>query len=216
MKRIIRRSIALLMAFSFCIASILAVSADDSIIYDGESKEFVFVHDEDNDSGEVVKVMPGDTIKRRLTVTNNVELGVKVQIYVRPVVKAIGNTGDAEYLSQVGVTIAKAKENRMAYMFETADQLDENGEWILLGTLYSGGVVNLEVTLDFPVTLGNDFQDAEFHLEFKVQEFPKEPDDPQAPQTGDDSFILWCCIGAVVVTLVMIPIVSRRRRGEAE
>ncbi len=219
MKRNFRRIIALLLAAIFCMSAVISISADDSIIYDGESHEFVFVHDEVDEDGEEIRVMPGDTIKRKLTVKNDAERGVKVNIFVRPLVKAIGSeTGVAEYLPEVTVSIAKASENRMGYMFEaSADQLDENGEWLMLGTLYSGGEVNLEVTLDFPVTLGNDFQGSAFYLEFRVQEFPKEPDDPEPPQTGDDGMVvIFSCTAAVAIVLVLIPIVSRRRRRDAE
>lgn len=214
-----KKFIALLLAVIFCMSAVISVSADDSIIYDGESHEFIFVHDEVNESGEEIKVMPGDTIKRKLTVKNDVERDVKVNIFVRPLVKVIGSeTGVAEYLPEVTVTIVKARENRMGYMFEaSADQLDENGEWLMLGTLYSGGEVNLEVTLDFPVTLGNDFQGAAFYLEFRVQEFPKEPDDPEPPQTSDvNNVVLFSCTAAVATVLILIPILARRRRRDAE
>ncbi|MBO5702790.1 MAG: hypothetical protein J6S71_10155 [Clostridia bacterium] len=219
MKRNFRRIIALLLAVIFCMSAVISVSADDSIIYDGESHEFIFVHDEVNESGEEIRVMPGDTIKRKLTVKNDAERDVKVNIFVRPLVKAIDSeSGSADYLSDVTVTVAKAKENRMAYMFEaSADQLDESGEWLMLGTLYSGGMVDLEVTLDFPITLDNEFQGAEFYLEFRVQEFPKEPDDPEPPQTGDvNNVVLFSCVSAVALVLILIPIVSRRRRRDEE
>ena len=214
-----KKFIALLLAVVCCLTAMIPISADDSIIYDGESHEFVFVHDEVDEDGEEIRVMPGDTIKRKLTVKNDAERGVKVNIFVRPLVKVIGSeTGVAEYLPEVTVTIAKARENRMGYMFEaSADQLDENGEWLMLGTLYSGGEVNLEVTLDFPVTLGNDFQGAAFYLEFRVQEFPKEPDDPEPPQTGDvNNVVLFSCTAAVATVLILIPILARRRRRDAE
>ena len=214
-----KKFIALLLAVVCCLTAMIPISADDSIIYDGEAHEFVFVHDEVDEDGEEIKVMPGDTIKRKLTVKNDVERDVKVNIFVRPLVKVIGSeTGVAEYLPEVTVTIVKARENRMGYMFEaSADQFDENGEWLMLGTLYSGGEVNLEVTLDFPVTLGNDFQGAAFYLEFRVQEFPKEPDDPEPPQTGDvNNVVLFSCTAAVATVLILIPILARRRRRDAD
>ena len=88
----------------------------------------------------------------------------------------------------------------------------------MAGTLYSGGDVNLDLTLEVPITLGDEFQDAIGYIDwqFKVEAFPISPDDPDAPQTGDNSLILWGCVGAVALTMVLIPIVSRKRRGEAE
>ena len=210
-----KRIIALFLAAVFCFSAVISVSADDSIIYDGEAHEFIFVHDEFNESGEEVKVMPGDTIKRKITVKNDVQHGVKVNIYVRPLVKAhFSGSTVSEYLPEVTVSVSKMKENRMAYMFvESSAQVDESSEWIMLGTLYSGGEVNLEVILDFPITLGNEFQGAEFSLEFRVQEFPTEPDDPLPPQTGDsNNVVIFTCVAGVAIVLVLIPIIARRRR----
>ena len=214
-----KKFIALLMACAVCMSAVIPAFADDSIIYDGEAHEFVFVHDEYHEDGEEIKVMPGDTIKRKLTVKNDPDRDVKVNIFVRPLVKVTFDGSDvAEYLPEISVDITKAKENRMAYMFEeAAAQSDETDEWIMLGTLYSGGEVNLEVTLDFPIELGNEFQGAAFYLEFRVQEFPKEPDDPEPPQTGDSgAVVLFSCAAAVAIVLILIPIVVRRRRRDDE
>lgn len=210
-----KRIIACLLAAVLCFCAVISVSADNTFIYEGNAQDFIYVHEPVDDAGTLIKVMPGDYAERDMTVVNDISRGVKVNIYVRPLVKVVkAGSGVTEYIPEVGVVVEKSRDNRMAYMFDTANQqLDENSEWLLLGTLYSGGEVNLDLFLDFPITLGNEYQDADFYLEFKVQEFPTEPDDPQPPQTGDTAMtVIFSCTAAVAIVLVLIPIVARRRR----
>ena len=89
-------------------------------------------------------------------------------------------------------------------------------DWVCLGTLYSGGEVNLDVTLDVPVELDNQFQNQIGFLdwEFMIEEFPAEPDDPKPPQTGDHAMLgLW--IGGAVLSafaLILFLIMKRKTR----
>ena len=94
---------------------------------------------------------------------------------------------------------------------ETAQLTD----WVYLGTLYSGGEVDLNVTLDVPVTLDNQFKDLVGYLdwEFAVEELPVEPSDPEPPKTGDDAR-LWLWIGmAAVSLLVLLLLILVRKKG---
>ena len=210
-----KRIIACLLAAVFCFCAVISVSADNTFIYEGNAQDFIYVHEPVDEEGNLIRVMPGDHAERDMTVVNDISRGVKVNIYVRPLVKVVkAGSGVTEYIPEVGVVVEKSQDNRMAYMFNTANQqLDENSEWLLLGTLYSGGEVNLDLFLDFPITLGNEYQDADFYLEFRIQEFPTEPDDPQPPQTGDTAMtVIFSCTAAVAIVLVLIPIVARRRR----
>ena len=137
---------------------------------------------------------------------------VKVNIYIRSL-GAQNETDD--FLSQLNLSVAKSENNEMAYMFNAAaDQTDGMTDWVFLGTLYSGGEVNLVLNLDIPIELGDEYQDAIGYIdwEFKVEELPVDPDDPRPPHTGDFSNAGWYVLLAVVCVIMIIVMMIKRKR----
>ena len=108
----------------------------------------------------------------------------------------------------------------MAYMFDaTANETAQLTDWVCLGTLYSGGEVNLDVTLSVPTSLSNEFQDQVGFLdwEFKVEEFMIWADDPNPPQTGDDSRAgLYFLAALCSVFMIIILLVWRKKKRKNE
>ena len=150
-----------------------------------------------------------------ITVRNDASKKVKVKIYMR----SLGAHEDSEaFLSQLKLKVKKSADNDMAYMFDAAaSEAATLTDWVYLGLLYSGGEVNLDVTLDVPVTLGNEFQDAIGYLdwEFKIEEYVKEPDDPIAPPTGDSTSIgTYTAIAVCSLALIIILIAWRKKDKE--
>jgi hypothetical protein len=133
-----------------------------------------------------------------------------VNIFVR----SLGaQEGSEDFLSKLHLTVAKSEENEMAYMFDAAaDQTAGMTDWVLLGTLYAGGEVNLVLNLEIPIELGDDFQDAIGYIdwEFKAEEMPKEPDDPVKP--GDSSSIIIYGIIAVFSLVALFFFLTKRRK----
>ncbi len=124
---------------------------------------------------------------------------------------------DRKIFSQLRMTVAKSADNEMAYMFDaTAEQTDGLTDWVLLGTLCSGGEVNLDVTLTVPVTLDSRYGGAVGFLDwqFRVEEFPAEDTDPQPPPTGDDGNLLLALlmICACCAILFFTAVCKRRKR----
>ena len=208
MKKIITLFFVLIVALS----SVLPVyAADGKVTYSGNAGNFVFEPGSDHSLTDLFPnfkgVMPGDTLTQKITVKNNADNKVKVKIYIR----SLGAHEDSvEFLSQLGLKVAKSEDNEMAYMFDAAaNETAQLTDWVCLGTLYSGGEVNLDVTLNVPVELPNEYQNKIGYLdwEFMIEEFPVEPDDPKPPQTGDNShmglwFALMLCSGAMLIILL--------------
>ena len=207
MKRSISAFIVLLLLLVFPVSA-----ADGKVTYDGDARQFIFEDGSEYSPTDLFPnfkgVMPGDTLTQKITVRNDVSNDVKVKIYLR----SLGaKEGSEAFLSQLGLTVKAADENEMAYMFDAAaDETAQLTERVCLGTLYSGGEVDLDVTLSVPVELDNAFQDQIGHLdwEFSVEEFPVESDDPRPPQTGESTpYGVWIAlfiISAIVIVIVLV------------
>ncbi len=186
----------LFLVFIVCIlvlSSMLTASADNGkVTYSGNAGNFIFAPGSDYSLTDLFPnfkgVMPGDTLTQQITVKNDADDKVKVDIYIR---SHGAHENSVDFLSQLHLTVKTSEENEMAYMFDAAaSETAQLTDWVLLGTLYSGGEVNLDVILDVPVELDNQYQDQIGYLdwEFKVEEKEIEPDDPVKP--GDDSNML--------------------------
>ena len=208
-----KKLIVLLTVCILALSTVMPVyAAAGKVTYSGNAGKFVFEPGSDYSLTDLFPnfkdVMPGDTLTQKITVKNDADNKVKVKIYMR----SLGAHEDSvEFLSQLGLKVQKSADNEMAYMFDaTADKTAQLTDWVCLGTLYSGGEVNLDVTLSVPVELDNMFQDKIGYLdwEFMIEEFPIEPDDPKPPQTGDNSnlglwFTLMLCSGAMLIILLV-------------
>ena len=218
MKKIFALFLVVLMACTL----LLPVSAEDGkVTYSGNAGQFIFEPgglDSPTDLFPNFKgVMPGDTLTQKITVRNDADNKVKVKIYMR----SLGAHEDSvEFLSQLGLTVEKSAENEMAYMFDAAaDETAQLTDWVCLGTLYSGGEVNLDVKLTVPVELDNMFQEKIGFLdwEFMIEEFPIETGDPKPP-TGDTAMpALWITLAAgSFVALVLLLIWRKKKKEKAE
>ena len=213
MKKLIAIMLTLMLVFA---AAMPAYADNGTVTYSGNSGKFIFAPGSDHSPTDLFpdfkSVMPGDTVTQSITVKNNADDKVKVDIYMR----SLGAHEESrDFLSQLNLKVRIPENNEMGYMFNAAaDQTAGLTDWVLLGTLYSGGEVNLEVILDVPVQLSNEYSSQIGYLdwEFKVEEMPAEPDDPQPPQTGVDNDIkIWLLAAAVSFVLFFILIFLRKK-----
>lgn len=220
MKNITKKILIFLTMVFLMMSTAVTAFASGTVTYDGNAKNFIFAPGSDYSLTDLFEnfknVMPGDSLTQQITVKNDSSNGVKVKIYMR----SLGAHEDSvDFLSQLHMTVAKSADNDMAYMFDAAaDQTDGLEDWVLLGTLYSGGEVNLDVTLEVPIELSNDYQEAIGYLDwqFKVEEYPIEEGDPTPPQTGDNTnlslYIALMCVSGLI--LIFLLVFKHRRQPE--
>ena len=195
---------------------VFTVSAESTVTYSGNSGEFIFAKGSENSPTDLFEnfknVLPGDSITQQITVKNNASNKIKVKIYLR----SLGAHPESnEFLSQLNLKVKKSDDNDMAYMFDAAaNETAGLTEWVELGTLYSGGVVNLDVILGVPTSLSNDYSNQTGYIdwEFKVEELPLGPNDPKPPQTGDyTKQWLWVSLMAVSSGLIIFLLFKRKK-----
>ena len=215
-----KKIITLLVVCILALSSVMPVyAADGKVTYSGNAGNFVFEPGSDHSLTDLFPnfkgVMPGDNLTQKITVRNKANNKVKVKIYIR----SLGAHEDSvEFLSQLALKVKKSEDNKMAYMFDAAaNETAQLDSWVCIGTLYSGGEVNLDVTLSVPTELDNEFQNKIGYIdwEFMIEEFPVESDDPKPPPTGD-SFNNGLWIALIIVSLIMLIILFVWRKKDKE
>ncbi len=217
-----RKLLCLLLAI--CLILSVPTSANaGSITYDGDSGEFIFEPGTDYSPTDLFanfkEVMPGDHLTQIITVRNKASKKVKVDVYVR---SHGAHEGSEEFLSMLHMTVRVCEDNQMGYMFDAAaSETAQLTEWVYLGTLYSGGEVDLEVILDVPKEMGNEHQDEIAYFldwEFRIEEFPVSPDDPKPPQTGDNQQILLpvALMAGSLVVIVFLLLAKRKKESQED
>lgn len=217
-----KKCLSLILVVLILMTSALPIAAAEShVTYSGNSGDFIFEPGSKESPTDLFPdfkgVMPGDVLTQKITVKNQADNKVKVKIYLR----ALGAHGDSrDFLSRLRLQVQTSVDNKMAYMFDsTADATAQLTEWYCLGTLYSGGKVNLDVTLTVPVELENIYQSQTGYLdwEFRVEEFPVEDDDPKPPPTGEEPFpIIWVVLIGVTGFVLILLLILRKKHQEQE
>lgn len=193
-----------------------AGAADGNVTYQEDAEEFIFspgsVYSPTDLFPNFKEVMPGDTVSQRIVIRNDASKKVKIKVYMR----SLGAHPDSEaFLSQLRLRVTQPEQT---IMFDAAASVSAQlTDWVYLGTLYSGGETELDVLLDVPVTLDNQFQELVGYLDwqFMVEQLPVEPSDPKPPQTGDDSRIyLYGGLMAVSGMLFLFLLLPKRKKKE--
>ena len=166
--------------------SLTAFAADANVTYNGNAGDLIFEPGSEHSPTDLFanfkNVVPGASLTQKITVSNKADNKVKVKIYLR----SLGSTDEKynEFLNQLTLTVTKDTETPM--FDAAADKTAGLTDWVCLGTLYSGGSLDLNVTLDVPTTMDNTFQKliGKIKWQFVAEEYPIEEPEWKCP-AGD-------------------------------
>ena len=210
-----KRFFSLLMVVLLVVTLAAPIAYAAQVHYMDGAEKFIFIPGTEEYPTDLFSgfkgVMPGDTLTEQILIHNDVSNDVKIKVYLRSL-GAQENT-DA-FLSQMNLTVQQQEETILfdAPSNETAQLTD----WVYLGTVYSGGKITLDVTLEVPITMGNEYQNAIGYVdwEFKIEELPVEPSDPRPPQTGDARFFLYTGLMAFSLLMLVLLLAGKRKQQE--
>ena len=208
-----KRFSMIILCFMLVLSMSLTAYATGTVTYEGYANEFIFEPGSDYSPTDLFpgfkNVMPGDQLEDQVVIFNDSSKKIKVRVYMR----ALGAQEDTDdFLSQLNLTVTPVGKTDI---FEApADETAQLTNWTHLGTLKSGGKITLDVTLEVPIDMDDEYQNKIGYIDwqFKIEEIPI---DTNVPGTGDDANIA-LYVGLMIFSFaaLIILIVGKRRKQE--
>lgn len=204
MRRLYRSALLFLLVI-FALSSPVMAEAS-SVTYINQAERFVFVPADTDLFQNFKGVMPGDLRSQKIDVGNDSDGSIKIYMKINPVSKE-----SEVFLQQLNLTI---EDNEKVLLEERLDQQGQFSEFILLRQLEPDTQITLDITLEVPFSLSNEFMKHEAEVEwiFKVEEVsngelpdtgnskPPVTENPKLPKTGSLGENIWYAQGILSVT----------------
>lgn len=207
-----KRLFSIVMAALLLLTLVLPASAAGSVTYQANARKFILEPGSRYSPTDLFEnfknVMPGDTLTDQILIQNDRANKVKIKLYMR----SLGaQEGSEDLLSQMDLTVQQKGDSVL--FSAPADQTAQLTNWTYLGTIYSGGKITLDLTLEVPITMGNAYQNKVGYIdwEFKVEELPVESTDPQPPKTGD-TILAYVAVMIISLAVLIILLFARKRK----
>ena len=140
--------------------SLFTNACASNITYDDVSEKLIFDTTSKSNPKDLFEnfknLMPGDKITQEVVIKNKGTNRVDIELYLR----SLGAEDEAskKLLSELKLTV---KQNGNSTLFEApASETSTLTDWVFLGTIRKGAEIKLNLTLEVPITVGNEFQDA--------------------------------------------------------
>ena len=214
---IFKKTLLLIIAVFLVTSTGLSAYAQGNVSYNPGTRKFVFApgsKESPTDLFESFKnVMPGDSLTEKIEIKNEEANNVKIKLYIKALDTSKEERSNEEFLSKLKLSV---KQDEKTELYKApANEEAQLTDWVYLGTVFSGGKVTLDVTLNVPAELGNEFQNAAGYVDwsFKVEELPVESSDPKPPQTGDNmmTYVILMAISAVVIVVTVTPMIKKKK-----
>lgn len=241
-KRTFRFGFSLLLALALVLSLSVTAFAAESTVTFNSGKVIAFEPGSaytgsdlfDNFKG----IMPGDTLTEEITIQNKNRDYDYIKVYLRAVLHdRSGNpisedvleelrdddrreTTELKYmhdfLSQLSMKVWKG--SKLIYE-DSPDQKDGLAERVYLGTIRRGKTIKLDVELDVPIEMGNEYSNriGEVDWEFVVEGFDDSDDSDSLIQTGQLNWPIAVMggLGLLFVALGMILMAKKRKNDRA-
>ena len=214
--KIMAAMLALLILLTLLMTPALAAG---SVQYVGGSRKFVFKPGSDQSPtdlfGNFKDVMPGDKLTDTIEVRNDLKTSTKIRLYLRSL-GAQENTQD--FLSQLKLSVQVQGGSEV--FASNADQSTQLKDWTYLGTVKPGEKIQLNLTLQVPIEMGNEFQNQTGYIdwEFKIEEVPYSDGSGSSgsvPETGDRNDLIFYG-GLILLSLIVLFLLIFGRRKKRE
>lgn len=180
----------LVAVFAFVCVALPAGTAHADVTYQGKAHTFSVQGADgrpvDDLFSNFKNVMPGDTLTQQVTITNNGMNTVPAKLYLRSTGVLAGSTA---FLSLLRLSVTPVDAGNGSRLFDAPpSQTASLADWMCLGTFAPGAHVTLNLVLQVPLTMDNEFQDASGTIgwEFMAEEMDGDDSSGDSGEGGGD------------------------------